>query len=106
LDVEKIRSREKLEKAKRNGLTLVNFGTPWSAPCRLQEPILRQLAAQFQGKALIAAVNLDENRDLASNLAIQSIPTLILFLNGREIQRFVGLQSEWTLSEAVRKLLT
>lgn len=105
LDVEEIRSPEELEKAKTKGLTLVDFGTPWCAPCRLQEPILRQLAARFQGKALVAAVNIDENRDLASNLGIQSIPTLILFGNGKEIQRFVGLQSEPTLSDAVRKLL-
>lgn len=105
LEVEEIRSREELEKAKTKGLTLVDFGTPWCTPCRLQKPILRQLAAQFQRKALIAVMNIDENRDLASNMGIQGIPTLILFRNGKEIQRFVGLQSESTLSEAVRKLL-
>ena len=88
-----------------NGLTLVDFSAPWCAPCRLQEPIIRRLAAQFEGKAFIAAVNIDESRDVASNLGIQSIPTLILFRNGKEVQRFVGLQSEATLSEALEKLL-
>lgn len=83
----------------------MDFGTPWCAPCRLQEPIIRQLAAKFEGKAFIAAVNIDENRDIASILDIRSIPTLILFRHGKEIQRFVGLQSEGTLSEALKKLL-
>jgi thioredoxin 1 len=65
----------------------------------------RQLTAHFEGKAFIAAVNIDERRDVASNLGIQSIPTLILFRNGKEVQRFVGLQSAATLSEALEKLL-
>jgi thioredoxin 1 len=105
LEIEEIRSCEELERAKTKGLTLVDFDAPWCVPCRLQKPILRQVAAQFQRRALIAVMNIDENRDLASTLGIQGIPTLILFRNGKEIQRFVGLQSESTLSEAVKKLL-
>jgi len=105
LDVEEIRSSEELEKVKLKGLTLVDFSAPWCAPCRLQEPILRRLAAEFEGKAFIAAVNVDENRNVASNLGIQSIPTLIFFRKGEEVLRFVGLQAEATLSEALDKLL-
>ncbi|MBN2062076.1 MAG: thioredoxin fold domain-containing protein [Deltaproteobacteria bacterium] len=88
-----------------SGLVLVDFGAPWCAPCSLQEPIIRQLAIQFKGKALVGAVNIDESYDMALNLGIQSIPTLILYKNGKEIKRFVGLQSEITLSEALEKLL-
>ena len=105
MDVKEITSDEALEKAKTKGLTLVDFGAPWCAPCRLQEPILRQLAAQFEGRVLIAEVNVDAFRDVSSNLGIQGIPTLILFRKGKEIQRFVGLQSESTLSDALEKLL-
>ena len=90
---------------KTKGLTLVDFGTPWSTPFRLQEPILRRLAAQFEGRVLVAAVNVDEFREICLNLVIESIPTLILFRNGKEIQRFVGLQSEFTLSDALKGLL-
>ena len=88
-----------------NGLTLVDFSAPWCAPCRLQEPIISRIASQFEGKAFIAAVNIDESRDVASILGIRSIPTLILFRNGKELQRFVGLQSEAELSGALKKLL-
>ena len=105
MEVKEIRSGEELEKAKTNGLALVDFSAPWCAPCRLQEPIIRKLANRFAGRASIAAVNIDGTREIASNLGIQSIPTLILFRNGKEVQRFVGLQSEVTLSEALRKLL-
>jgi len=90
---------------KTKGLTLVDFGAPWCTPCRLQEPILRRLAAQFEGTVLVVTVNVDEFREISSKLVIQSIPTLILFRNGKEIQRFVGLQSEFTLSDALKGLL-
>ena len=105
LEVKKIKSREELEKEIENRITLIDFSAPWYAPCRLQEPIIHQLADQFEGKALIAAMNINESSDVALNLGIHSIPTLIIFKNGKEIQRFVGLQSEDTLSEAMRKLL-
>jgi len=105
LDVKEIKSGEELEKVKSNWLTLVDFGAPWCAPCHLQEPIIRQLASKFEGKVLVAEMNIDENRHMASMLGIRSIPTLILFRNGKEIQRFVGLHSEGSLSEAFKKIL-
>lgn len=105
LEVKEIKSREKLKKEIENGITLIDFSAPWYAPCRLQEPIISQLAAQFEGKALIGAMNINESSDVALSLGIRSIPTLIIFKNGKEIQRFVGLQSVDTLSDALKKLL-
>jgi len=104
-EVEKIKSREALAKDIERGITLVDFYAPWCAPCYLQEPIIHRLAAQFKGKAFIAVMNIDDNQDVALDLGIQSIPTLVIFKNGKEIQRFVGLQSEAVLSEPLRKLL-
>jgi thioredoxin 1 len=66
---------------------------------------MRRLAAQFEGRASFAAVNIDENREAAISLGIRGVPTLILFQNGKEVLRFVGLQSEATLSEALDKLI-
>ncbi len=105
LEAKEIRSNEELSAAKKIGLTLVDFGAPWCAPCRLQDPIIRKLAHRFAGKACIATVNIDQIREMAWNLGIQSIPTLIFYKNGQEVQRLVGLQSEGTLSEALLKLL-
>ena len=105
LRVKEIKSGEELEEAKSNGLTLVDFGTPWSAACRFQQPIMRKLAVEFEGKASFAAANIEEDRKMASIFGIRSIPTLIIFINGEEVRRFVGLQSESTLSEALVRLL-
>lgn len=105
LKVGKIKSEQELEEQIGTGIALVHFGAPWCAPCLLQEPIIHRLAMQFEGKALIAEMNMDESPDVASDLGIQSIPTIILFKNGKEIQRFVGLHSEAALSGALGGLL-
>ena len=100
-----LQSKEDYETAIESGLTLMDFNAPWCAPCHTQEPILEQLSIQYEGKAIISAMNVDENQDIAAMLGIQSIPTMILFKNNKEIQRFVGVQSESTLSDAMDKLL-
>ena len=100
-----LQSKEDYETAIESGLTLMDFNAPWCAPCRTQEPILEQLSIQYEGRAIISAMNVDENQDIAAMLGIQSIPTMILFKNNKEIQRFVGVQSESTLSDAMDKLL-
>lgn len=100
-----LQSKEDYETAVESGLTLMDFNAPWCAPCRTQEPILERLSIQYEGKAIISAMNVDENQDIAAMLGIQSIPTMILFKNNKEIQRFVGVQSESTLSDAMDKLL-
>ena len=105
LEVREIGSKGELEAAIMDGICLMDFSAPWCAPCRLQEPIIHQLAAQFEGKALFARMNIDQDRDVVMNLGIRSIPTLIIFKDSMEIQRLVGLQPESVLSEALRKAL-
>ncbi len=105
MEIKQIQSAEAFESAIEGGVTLMDFNAPWCAPCRSQEPILESLAGKFDGKALVAAMNVDENRDIAMRLGIQSIPTLIIFKNNKEIQRYVGLQPEVTLSEALSSLV-
>ncbi len=100
-----LQSKEEYEKIIENGLTLMDFNAPWCAPCRTQEPILEKLSKQYEGKAIISAINVDEHQDIAATLGIQSIPTLIIFKNNKEIQRFVGVQSEGVLSDTLEKLL-
>jgi len=100
-----LQSKKEYEKVIESGLTLMDFNAPWCAPCRTQEPILERLSTQYEGKAIISAMNVDENQDIAATLGIQSIPTMIIFKNNKEIQRFVGVQSESTLSDAIAGLL-
>ena len=76
------------------GKVLVDFWAPWCGPCRMQTPILEKLSASGEIKAKIFKVNTDENGPIAQRFGIVSIPTLILFDGGKEVERFVGVQPE------------
>ena len=80
---------------------LVDCWAPWCMPCRAQQPILEKVADELQGKALIASLNTEENRDEAYRLNIHSIPTLVIFKDGEERQRFIGLQKADSLTKAL-----
>jgi thioredoxin 1 len=105
MGIRKIPSAEEFKKTIENGVTLVDFSAPWCAPCHFQEPIINKLAYQFKGKALIASMDIHENQDVAMKLGIRCVPTMVIFKNSKEIQRFVGLHSESALSEALKNLL-
>lgn len=89
----------------RQGVSLVDFNAAWCGPCRTQKPIIEKLAAQFKEKALIVEVDVDENQHLARQFGVMSIPTLILFRDGKEVLRFIGLQRAEVLSEAIENML-
>ncbi len=76
------------------GTVLVDFWAPWCGPCRMQTPVLEKLSQDAGIKAVIVKVNTDENPSIAQKYNIVSIPTLILFKNGQEVERMVGVQPE------------
>lgn len=89
----------------KNGVAVIDFSTPWSSPCRLQLETIKQLEKAYNGRATFLALNLDNNVEIALNLAIQSVPSVIVFKNGKEIRRFVGLQPNGIIQEAVDRAL-
>ena len=80
-----------------NKLILVDFWAEWCAPCKMLAPILEEISKDLEEKILICKVNLDENQDLASDFSIKSIPTLLLFENGKLKDTKVGLLSKMDL---------
>jgi len=84
---------------------LVDFWAPWCGPCRMIAPIVEQLASQYDGRLLVAKVNTDDNPRYATQLGIRGIPTLIIFKNGREVDRIVGLTPRQKLEERVEAAL-
>jgi len=87
------------------GITLVDFWAPWCGPCRMQTPILEELAESIEGRVKIAKVNTDEASGVARGLGVQAIPTLILFKDGKELQRFIGVQPKDILMDAIGSAL-
>ncbi len=83
------------------GTVLVDFWAPWCGPCRMQGPILEQVAATVGAKAVIAKVNVDENPESAGRFGVRSIPMLILFKEGQPVKQFVGVQDQKTLVSAI-----
>jgi thioredoxin 1 len=69
---------------------LVDFWAPWCGPCKMIAPAVEELAKEYDGKALVAKVNTDNDPLWASRFGIQGIPTLIIFKNGKEVDRVVG----------------
>lgn len=69
---------------------LVDFWAPWCGPCRMVGPILEELAQTYEGKIVVAKVNTDENSDLAYEYSIMSIPTIMMFKNGKMADKMIG----------------
>lgn len=76
----------------KTGLVLVDFYADWCGPCRAMTPVLDKVAEDFQGRAVIAKLNIDEAQSIAAQYQVTSIPTLILYRNGKEVGRLVGLR--------------
>ncbi|MCI8616981.1 MAG: thioredoxin [Clostridia bacterium] len=73
---------------------LVDFYADWCGPCKMMAPIIGEIAEELQGKAKVGKINVDENQELAMKYEVMSIPTLIIYKNGKEAKRFVGVRDK------------
>ena len=84
---------------------LVDFWAEWCGPCRQIAPTVDEVAAEFEGRAVVGKVNIDHYPTIASQYGIRSIPNLLIFSDGKVQQQIVGAVGKGELSEAINKLL-
>lgn len=81
---------------------LVDFWAPWCGPCRMFAPIIEQVADEKKGAVKVGKINIDEEPDLAQQFGVMSIPTLVLFRNGKAVLSSVGLKSKPQIEAMLR----
>ncbi|OFW00393.1 MAG: thioredoxin [Acidobacteria bacterium RIFCSPLOWO2_02_FULL_68_18] len=89
----------------RNGVTLVDFWAEWCGPCRRIAPIVEQLAGEYEGRATVGKLNVDENPSIPGRFMIRGIPTLLLFKNGQLAETLVGLAPKEEIARLIDKHL-
>ena len=92
--------RDVLESAKP---VLVDFWAQWCGPCRMLAPTVEQIAEQYSENAAVVKLNVDDNPSTAEAYGIRSIPTLILFSDGKEVERLIGAASKESISRLIEQ---
>jgi thioredoxin 1 len=84
---------------------LVDFWAPWCGPCKMAEPVLDELSDEYEDKVLVAKVDVDKNQQSSSKYGIMSIPTTVLFKNGKEIGRQIGFSGRKAFEDLMKKVI-
>ncbi|GAB4236269.1 MAG: thioredoxin TrxA [Chlamydiales bacterium] len=87
-------------------VVLVDFHADWCGPCRMMAPVLQEFADEMNGKVAVGKLNIDSSQDTTQKFGVTSIPTIILFKNGVEVDRFVGVRGLEELKEMVDPVLS
>ncbi len=89
----------------KTGLTLVDFWAEWCMPCKMMAPIINSVAEEVDGKANVGKINIEQFQSVAAKYNVRSIPTLILFKNGKEFKRYVGVKNKEFLINQINQYI-
>jgi len=84
---------------------LIDFYAEWCQPCKIQSPILHEIAREHPGKIRVIKIDVDKNQEIAARFQVRSVPTLILFKNGNVVWRNSGVMSKQQLADIVKQAL-
>lgn len=83
------------------GIAVVDFWAEWCGPCRMIGPVIEELATEYEGKALIAKVDVDENAELSQKFGVRSIPTILILKDGEVVDKHVGVTTKQALVDKI-----
>lgn len=87
------------------GVAVIDFWAEWCGPCRIISPIIEQLSEEYDGKAIIGKVNVDDNPEVAMKYGIRSIPTILILKNGEVVDKHVGTTTKQVLADKIESHL-
>jgi thioredoxin 1 len=96
---------QNFDKTIKKGVVLVDFWATWCRPCRMQGPIVEEIAKEMGKKIKVGKLDTDQNKALSQRYSVTYLPTLVIFKNGKIVEQFVGLQQKETLVNAIKKHL-
>lgn len=94
-----------IEKIKSGQPVVVDFWAEWCGPCRMLGPTIDQLEKDFEGRAIVGKVNVDENQDAAAAYGIRSIPTVLFFNKGELVEKFTGVAEKKVFEDKINALI-
>ena len=97
-------SDQNFEHQIKSGIMLVDFWATWCMPCKMMAPVLNDLSEELTGNASVGKLDVDQNSSASAKYAVRSIPTMVLFKNGIEINRFVGVKTKDFLLKEILKV--
>ncbi|NLM39639.1 MAG: thioredoxin [Firmicutes bacterium] len=99
-------SNFKSEVLEHQGVAFVDFWAPWCGPCRMVGPIIDELATEYDGKVKFGKLNVDDNQKSAMAYGVMSIPTMVIFKDGKEVDRLVGAMPKQAIASRIDQWLS
>ena len=101
--MELILNNNNFDETIKNGVVLVDFWATWCGPCKMLAPNVEEIEKEYEGRAVVGKVDVDENPDLAERFGIMSIPALFVFVNGEVKEKLIGYRLKMQIAEVLDK---